>query len=121
MSQNRAKCLFPTRELFVSTFFTKGRKLERSEFTLTRQSYLYSSVAAEVKIKLIWMRNVCIYSCSSWNIATSSNLNKKFVKNSAANNCLYTSTLIKNTGLHLKHAAFQRKNCLSTVWNVSIQ
>ena len=37
-------------------------------------AYLYSRVATEVKIKLIWVCNVCINRCSSWDIATSSNL-----------------------------------------------
>lgn len=77
-------------------------------------------MTAEVKIELIWMCNVCIYSCSSWDIATSSNLNRSFVKNSVANN-LYTSTIIESTSSYSIPTALQWMNCLSFVWKVPVQ
>jgi len=92
-----------------------------SHLLTQNQSYLYSSMATEVKIKLIWMCNVCIYGCSSWNIATSSNLEKRFFLRSAANNCLYISTVIKTTSSYSTRARFQWMNHLSTAWNVSTQ
>lgn len=36
--------------------------------------YLYSSMAAEVKVKLIWMGDICVHCCTSRNVSTPSNL-----------------------------------------------
>lgn len=75
-------------------------------------------MATEVKIKLVGVCNVCIYSCPSWNIATSSNLEKRFVKCSLS--CLYSSTVMKNTSFYSPLARFWYIKCHRTVWNVPL-
>lgn len=75
-------------------------------------------MATEVKIKLVGVCNVCIYSCPSWNIATSSNLEKRFVKCSLS--CLYSSTVMKNTSFYSPLARFRHIKCHRTVWNVPL-
>lgn len=75
-------------------------------------------MATEVKIKLVGVCNVCIYSCPSWNIATSSNLEKRFGKCSLS--CLYSSTVMKNTSFYSPLASFRHIKCHRTVWNVPL-
>lgn len=65
-----------------------GGKKQQSELSRRGCSDLYSSVAAEVKVKLIRMRNVRIHSGTSRNVSTAPNLmteKRTFVKKYVTN------------------------------------